>query len=184
MFKHDPLKALKQELLECKALMEQMSVRQCWTEGCARLFHSDLLLDADSPNRDIQLIRSSMILEESKSLRRESRDFEGRINNGLAAISVHELLQKQKSEEKTTELFRCLKFILPRKNREVITGDIWEDIVEQRSEGWEESRIRRYAMWQFSIILFERFKGVFRWVACLLGFKRLIGWVIGKFNTG
>ena len=63
-------------------------------------------------------------------------------------------------------------------------GDIQEDVGEYREAGWTEKQIRRHIWWQFGIILFERFKGVFSWIAGAWGFKKLGGWLVKKFTTG
>src|SRR5258708_3276655 len=65
----------------------------------------------------------------------------------------------KRGSKKTNSMLRFFGSLIPRKNREAITGDLIEDVQEYRERGWTEKQIRRHLWWQFAIIVV---KGVFR----------------------
>lgn len=71
--------------------------------------------------------------------------------------------RRSRNAANTTD--RCLKFLqtlIPRHNREAILGDIWEDVVEFRAEGWKESHVRLHILWQLAVIVACRCRGIYR----------------------
>jgi len=57
----------------------------------------------------------------------------------------------QKPQKKAETWLVALSFWLPRKHREAVTGDIFEDCAEMRGLGYSERRIRIQVLWQFAI---------------------------------
>ena len=51
---------------------------------------------------------------------------------------------------------------IPRRHREAITGDLWEDLNQFRSEGWTEKQLVRHIRRQFAVILAERLLALVR----------------------
>lgn len=47
-------------------------------------------------------------------------------------------------------------FLIPRRHREWLTEDLWEDVEELRALGWTEQGIIRHLRWQLAWIIVER----------------------------
>lgn len=66
-------------------------------------------------------------------------------------------------------------FLIPRRHREWLTEDLWEDVGELRGLGWTEQEIIRHLRWQLAWIIVERLSawvspkdGIWAWVVAHL----------------
>ena len=58
--------------------------------------------------------------------------------------------RRTSSRKRTDAILRRLAFLVPRRNREAITGDIYEDVEDLRAAGESERVIRFVVLWQFA----------------------------------
>ncbi len=97
----------------------------------------------------------------------ETHDFRGKEHLNVIAESeeiqyrVNRLVFRvYESERKCSndKMLSFLGFIVPRRHRETLIGDIQEDVSEMRSKGISETGIRAFICWQLLIVLKERTK--------------------------
>jgi hypothetical protein len=62
-----------------------------------------------------------------------------------------QLLHTEKCSTQAERWLVSLSFWIPRKYREAIAGDIFEDCREMREKGFSESRIRVHVLWQLAV---------------------------------
>ena len=73
--------------------------------------------------------------------------------------------RRTSSRKRTDTLLRRRSFLVPRRHREAITGDIYEDVVDLREAGESERVIRFFVCWQFTWAVVS---GVTGWVSARL----------------
>lgn len=56
--------------------------------------------------------------------------------------------RRSSREHRTDSLLRTVGFLVPRKSRQALIGDLIEDVAEQRAAGYSEWRIRSTVCWQ------------------------------------
>jgi hypothetical protein len=66
---------------------------------------------------------------------------------------------------KAERFLRRLSWLIPRRQREAILGDLLEDFTEFRKTGWTEKQLIRYARWQLAITFGWR---LLKWVISIL----------------
>lgn len=82
--------------------------------------------------------------------------------------------QRRKSADR---LLTRLESWIPRKYREGLIGDLWEDVREYRADGWTERQIRRLVWREFRIAVVEGVKAKLRsaWFTWVV--KAVRGWL-------
>lgn len=70
-------------------------------------------------------------------------------------VKARQVSQWRHPVKQSGTLLTNLSSLIPRKYRQAIVGDLWEDIAEFRKLGWSERQIRRHIWWQFFVAVYQ-----------------------------
>ena len=90
---------------------------------------------------------------------------------GVAEVSI-------KRAKRADRLLRRIEKLVPRRHREGLLSDIWDDVNAFRGENWTERQLVRYIWWQVGWLVLGRAKTASQWVIKLLGIGTVIKGVV------
>ena len=69
------------------------------------------------------------------------------------------------SPRKCGRLIYAARFLIPRRQREDVLGDLFEDIAELENAGAGRWKIRLLVGWELKDLIWQRLSGLFKWLA-------------------